>query len=83
MSIAAVADNWADEQDHRVGESRDQEAGDKIGRAKLLKKKLHDARNGAVAQRPSYVTPKKPEGKRGESEAGVGEGSYLPLSTSG
>ena len=83
MPIAAVADNWADEQDHGVGESRDEEAGNKIRSAKLLEKKLHDARNGAVAQRPSYVTPKKPEGKSGESEAGVGEGSYLPLSTSG
>jgi hypothetical protein len=48
-----------------------------------LKKKLHDARNGAVAQRPRHVSPEEPEGKRGESEAGVGEGSYLPLSTSG
>ena len=83
MSIAAVADNWADEQNHRIRKSRDEEAGNKIRSAKLLKKKLHDARNGAVAQRPRHVTPKKPEGKRGESEAGVGEGSYLPLSTSG
>jgi hypothetical protein len=83
MPIAAVADNGADEQNHRVRKSRDQEAGDKIGCAKLLKKKLHDARNGAVAQRPRHVSPEEPDGKRGESEAGVGEGSYLPLSTSG
>jgi len=83
MSIAAVADNWADEQNHGVRKSRDEEAGNKIRSAKLLKKKLHDARNGAVAQRPRHVTPKKPEGKSGESEAGIGEGSYLPLSTSG
>ena len=83
MPIAAVADNWADEQDHGVGESRDEEAGNKIRSAKLLEEKLHHAWDGAVAQRPSYVTPKEPEGKRGESKAGVGEGSYLPLSTSG
>jgi hypothetical protein len=49
MSIAAVADNWADEQDHRVGESRDQEAGNKIRSAKLLEEKLHDAGYGPIA----------------------------------
>jgi hypothetical protein len=49
MPIAAVADNWADEQDHGVGESRDEEAGNKIRSAKLLEEKLHDAGDGPIA----------------------------------
>ena len=49
MPIAAVAYNWADEQDHGVGESRDEEAGNKIRSAKLLEEKLHDAGDGPIA----------------------------------
>ncbi len=73
MTIAAVADNWADEQDHGVGESRDEEAGNKIRSAKLLEEKLHYAGNGAVAQRPGHVTPEKPEGQGRETQSGIRE----------
>ena len=48
-----------------------------------MKEKLHDAWNGAVAHRPGDISPKEPEGEGGESDASVGEGSYLPFSTSG
>ena len=73
MTIAAVADNWADEQDHGVGESRDEEAGNKIRSAKLLEEKLHHAWDGAVAQRPGHVTPKEPEGQGRETQSGIRE----------
>ena len=83
ISVASVTYNRSDEQNETVGQGGDEQTGDKIRSAKLLKEKLHDAGNGAVAHRPGDVAPKEPEGEGGESDASVGEGSYLPFPTAG
>jgi len=49
VTVAPITDNRADEQNETIGQSGDEKTGDKIRGAKLLKKKLHDAGNGAIA----------------------------------
>ena len=75
MTVAAITHNRPNQQNHGIGQSGDQETGDEIGCAKLLEKKLHDARNRAVAQRPSDVTPEEPEGQGRQTQRGVGQSS--------
>ena len=83
VTVASITDNRSDEQNETVGQGGNEQARDKIRSSELLKKQLHDTRNGAIAHGPSDISPKEPEGECGESNTSVGEGSYLPFSAGG